>query len=66
MNGYFPDGQCNKPWSDKSSTAARDFWQKKNVWYPTWNQPATHDSAMKIDSVKVWKFSTNGEEELIQ
>ena len=56
VNGYFPDGQCGKTWSDKSSTAANDFYNTKGVWYPTWNYPATNDSAMKIDSVKVWSL----------
>jgi hypothetical protein len=60
VNGYFPDGECGKPWSDMSSKASNDFWNTKSQWYPSWNYPATNDAAMKIDSVKVW--SLDGDE----
>lgn len=55
-NGYFPDGQCGKPWSDKSTTTANDFYNSKAAWYPSWNYPASNDAALKIDSVKVWSL----------
>lgn len=54
--GYFAEGMCDKPWSDKSSTAALDFWNKKDEWYPSWNYPLTNDSAMKVDWVKVYSL----------
>lgn len=54
VNGYFPDGQCGKPWSNVSGQAALDFYSAKDTWYPTWNYPETNQAAMKIDSVKVW------------
>ena len=55
-NGYFPDGQCGKPWADASTTASNDFYNTRGAWYPSWNYPASNDSAMKIDSVKVWSL----------
>ena len=32
-NGYFPDGQCGKPWSDLSPTSVNDFWNTHATWY---------------------------------
>ena len=61
-NGYFPDGQCGKPWSNTSPTAVNEFYNAKAQWYPTWNYPATHDSAMQIRSVKVTQ--TDDDEEI--
>jgi len=55
-NGYFPDGQCGKPWSNTSPTSVNEFYNAKDQWYTTWNYPASNDSAMKIDSVRVWQF----------
>ena len=37
VNGYFPDGEGGKPWSDTSSTAAKDFYDKIEEWLPTWD-----------------------------
>ncbi len=62
-NGYFPDGQCGKPWSNASPTTANDFYNTRGAWYPSWNYPATNNAAMKIDSVKVW--SLDGTEVLV-
>jgi hypothetical protein len=50
--GYFTDGVGNKPWSDKSSTAALDFLNAQSTWYPTWDG---ENSAMQIDWVKVYQ-----------
>lgn len=55
-NGYFPDGQCGKTYSDTDPHSVNAFWNSNGQWYPTWNYPATNDSAMKIDSVKVWSL----------
>ncbi|CAH1801999.1 unnamed protein product [Owenia fusiformis] len=56
-NGFFSDDFTNspyrKPWSDTSSTAAKDFWFKRNNWYPTWEG---EDAAMQVDYVRVWKM----------
>ncbi|KAJ3388598.1 hypothetical protein HDU92_001416 [Lobulomyces angularis] len=48
--GYFPDGMGGKPWSSKSGTAAKDFWEGKNQWMPTWDFIG-ENSAMKVQSV---------------
>ncbi|CAC5422091.1 unnamed protein product [Mytilus coruscus] len=60
--GYFPDSWRNtpntKPWSDGSAYIARDFWNAKNQWYPTWN-PNTNggeDAALQVNYIKVWKM----------
>jgi beta-glucanase (GH16 family) len=55
-NAYFPDGQCGKTWTNDDSRSANTFWNTHGVWYPTWNYPATNQSAMKIDSVNVWSI----------
>jgi beta-glucanase (GH16 family) len=52
VNGYFPDGMGNKPWSDTSSHASGDFWNGAKQWLPTWNG---EQAAMQIDWVKVWQ-----------
>lgn len=55
-NAYFPDGQCGKPWSNNDQQSSNTFWNTKDQWYPSWNYPETHDSAMQIDSVRVWSL----------
>ena len=61
-NGFFPDTWTNagyaKPWNNQSPTAFLDFWNAKNLWYPTWNPDGNdgEDAAMAIDYVKVWKM----------
>ena len=52
--GYWPDGACAKPWENTNQHAPNEFYQARDKWWPTWNYPASHDSAMKIDYVKVW------------
>ncbi|KAI9291307.1 lipopolysaccharide and beta-1,3-glucan binding protein [Neoconidiobolus thromboides FSU 785] len=51
-NGYFPEGVGNKPWSNQSPTAAKDFYSQKNSWYNTW--PNDDSRALQIDYVRVW------------
>jgi beta-glucanase (GH16 family) len=64
-NDYFPDGWCAKPWNNVDPKAVNTFYDNKEQWFPSWNYPATHDSAMQIDWVKV--YSLDGEEtQLIQ
>jgi beta-glucanase (GH16 family) len=50
---YFPDGLAGKPWTDKSPTAARDFYNAKSQWFNTWKEDA---ATLAIDSVKIWTF----------
>ena len=35
-NGYFPDGVGGKPWGDGSRVAAKEYWDARNTWLPTW------------------------------
>lgn len=53
-NGYFSDDDTNhpnaKPWINNSPTGMKDFYDKKDEWYPTWDG---EDSAMKINYIKV-------------
>ena len=63
-NGYFPSTCAGKPYDDTDPHAPNTFFDNLNDWYPSWNYPASHDAAMKIDSVRVW--SLDGEEQVIQ
>lgn len=36
-NGYFPDGQGGKPWSDTDPHSVNAFANSKGAWYNTWN-----------------------------
>jgi len=63
-NSYFPDGQCGKPWTNGDPHAATTFWNARNQWFPSWNYPQTNDAAMKVDSIKVWEFTQDGEVQL--
>ena len=60
-NGYFPDGQCAKTWSDTDPKAVNAFWNSRSDWYSTWDYPNTNQAAMKIDSVRVWDLSSESE-----
>lgn len=55
-NGYFPDGCSNqygnKPWSNSSPTAPKDFWTAKNDWSQTWDMSG-EDSAFQIKNLVV-------------
>lgn len=55
---YFDDSFRNegaaKPWSNKSPTAARDFWRGKNGWLPTWNYNRNDEANLQVDYVRVW------------
>jgi hypothetical protein len=51
-NGYFPDGEANKPWTDSSPNAMDSFWGGVNQWLPTWQQGGAD---MVVDSVRVWQ-----------
>ena len=53
-NGWFEDGKSGKPWVDKSTTAARDFINAKDKWYPTWKQPE-----MVVKKVQIWQQAGN-------
>jgi len=59
--GYFPEGQCAKPWSNNDPHSVNAFWNSWGAWYPTWNYPQTNQSALKVDSVKVWSLDPKNE-----
>ncbi|KAF9530691.1 GH16 beta-1,3-glucan recognition protein [Crepidotus variabilis] len=52
-NGWFPDGNGDKPWLDGSATAMGDFWKAKDKWMPTWSNAESR--SMIIDHVKMWQ-----------
>ena len=54
VTGFFPDGD-HKPWNNTSPTAVNQFYDAKSSWYPTWDG---ENSAMQIDSVRVWTYTT--------
>nr|AEE89455.1 beta-glucan recognition protein [Tapes literatus] len=59
--GFFPDkfvSPVGKPWNDKSEFTARDFWNARGQWYPTWNPDKNNgeDAAMQVDYIRVWKL----------
>lgn len=61
-NSYFPDNDCDKPYSNQDPHSVNTFYDAKDYWYPTWDYPATNQSALVVDKVQVWKFDTVGEE----
>lgn len=54
---YFNDRYTNlpgaKPYSNDSPRAAREFWEGRAQWEPTWNL-YNDDRDFQIDSVRVW------------
>jgi len=54
VNGYFPDGQGGKPWSDATSTAMADFNNALDSVVKTWDMVGD-DSALQIRSVKLYQ-----------
>ncbi|KAJ6477603.1 glycoside hydrolase family 16 protein [Mycena sanguinolenta] len=53
-NGWFPDGQGNKPWLNEAGNPMQDFINNKAQWLPTWPENAL-DRGMAVDYVKMWK-----------
>ncbi|KAJ7732130.1 glycoside hydrolase family 16 protein [Mycena metata] len=53
-NGWFPDGQGNKPWLNRAGNPMVDFINNKEQWLPTWPQNV-EDRAMVVDYVRMWK-----------
>lgn len=55
---FFSDGYRNedlpKPWWNKSPTPARDFWEGRNNWLPTWNYNLNDDASLQIDYIRIW------------
>ena len=57
-NGWFQDGQSDKPWVDSSPKARNDFWKNQEQWYPTWVAPE-----MRVSRVQMWQ-QCDGNEDL--
>jgi beta-glucanase (GH16 family) len=57
-NGWFQDGESNKPWIDSSPRAMKDFWLAKDQWYSTWTDPT-----MQIKKVSMWQQCDGDEED---
>ncbi|XP_041787224.1 beta-1,3-glucan-binding protein-like [Anopheles merus] len=61
-NGFFPDvppavnANGNKPWSNNSPTALRDFWLGRSDWLPTWKlqENDSAEASFQVDYVRVW------------
>ncbi|XP_052867859.1 beta-1,3-glucan-binding protein-like [Anopheles cruzii] len=60
-NGFFPDAPAvnangNKPWSNQSPTAIRDFWLARDDWLPLWKlqENEGREAALQVDYVRVW------------
>ncbi|KAG5722255.1 Beta-1,3-glucan-binding protein [Termitomyces sp. T112] len=53
-NGWFPDGQGNKPWLNQAQNPMLDFAKAESQWYPTWPSNA-FDRGMVVDYVRMWK-----------
>lgn len=51
-NGFFVDGEGNKPWLDRAEDSQKAFWQAKNSWLPTWGEGDTR--GLTIKSVKMY------------
>lgn len=49
-NGWFQDNVNGKPWFDGSTKAKKDFWDKRNDWFPTWTSPQ-----MEVSKVMIWQ-----------
>ena len=50
-NGFFKDGVGDKPWLDSSASAKKDFWDKRDQWFPTWEK----SGEMVVDTVRMWQ-----------
>lgn len=50
---FFPDlPNSERPWSDNTATAMKEFWTNRGKWLPTWKNRGK--SSLVVDSVKVW------------
>ncbi|KAJ7183584.1 glycoside hydrolase family 16 protein [Mycena filopes] len=53
-NGWFPDGQGDKPWLNQAGNPMQDFINNKAQWLPTWPEDV-EERAMVVDYVRMWK-----------
>ncbi|GAA5906952.1 hypothetical protein JCM6882_000010 [Rhodosporidiobolus microsporus] len=59
-NGWFNDGMEDKPWSNASPTAARDFWLARESWMHSWPTDPK-ERALAVEYVKMWRLAEPGE-----
>lgn len=53
IDGWFPDGQGDKTWTDDSLSAMSDFWVAKSKWWGTsWSSDPTV-RGFAINSIKM-------------
>lgn len=50
-NGWFADGYNGKPWVDLAPNAKLEFWNARDIWYPTWSP----NGQLVVKSVKIWQ-----------
>ncbi|ODQ75092.1 hypothetical protein LIPSTDRAFT_92143 [Lipomyces starkeyi NRRL Y-11557] len=54
-NGWFPDDQADKPWSNGGrQRAMSSFWNARDKWQPTWGDESSR--GMIVDSVKIYSM----------
>lgn len=54
-NNYFhPSYKPSPPWKSGNGKAQTEFWNAKDQWLPTWEDPT-----LQIDYIKVWKKENN-------
>ncbi|KAK5942940.1 hypothetical protein PMZ80_003945 [Knufia obscura] len=51
-NGWFQDGQSQKPWVDGSPTAKKDFWNARDKWQKSWDEG---NPELQVRAVRVWQ-----------
>ena len=59
VTGFFPDSP-SKPWQNGHSHVVNQFYDAKDDWYPTWDG---ENSALQIDSVRVWQYSDDDDDD---
>ncbi|KAJ7848509.1 glycoside hydrolase family 16 protein [Mycena olivaceomarginata] len=53
-NGWFPDGQGDKPWLNHAGNPMVDFIKNKAQWLPTWPEDPK-ERGLGVDYVRMWK-----------
>lgn len=57
-NGWFKDGEDDKPWVDGSPNSRVTFWNDRDKWSKTWEEDPkskTANGEMRVKSVKMWQ-----------
>lgn len=54
FNDAYVSGTGRKPWSNKSPRPAREFWEGRAQWEPSWNIDVNDERDFQIDYVRVW------------